>query len=119
MEHSNTANNKNFHYRTNSVKINGKIFQYIQKTCFWPIFGAKIFFQENPALSCITSYGFLAPCQNLEKTNDTIPRKCTDRGKGGQTYRTLLAAVGGPKIISLFVHLILSAFSVGIIHDGI
>ena len=26
-------------------------------------------------MSCTTSYGFLAPSQNLEKTNDTIPRK--------------------------------------------
>ena len=51
---------------------------------FWPIFpilGAKKFFLENPALSHTTSYGFLASCQNLEKTNDTIPRKCPDRQK--------------------------------------
>ena len=34
---------------------------------------------ENPAGT--TSYGFLAPCQNLEKTNDTIPRKRPDRHK--------------------------------------
>ena len=25
--------------------------------------------------------GFLASCQNLEKTNDTIPRKCPERQK--------------------------------------
>ena len=31
----NTANNINFHYRANSLKINDKIFQYIQKKpCF-------------------------------------------------------------------------------------
>ena len=36
---------------------------------------------ENPAGT--TSYGFLAPCQNLEKTNDTIPRKRPDRRKDG------------------------------------
>ena len=35
----NTVNNINFHYRTNSIKINDNIFQYIQKTCFWYIFG--------------------------------------------------------------------------------
>ena len=67
---SNTANNINFHYRTNPAKTNDKIFQYIQKTCFWPIFpifGAKTFFLENSALSCIISYRFLASCQNLEK----------------------------------------------------
>ena len=67
---SNTANNINFHYRTNPVKTNDKIFQYIQKTCFWPIFpifGAKTFFLENSALPCTTSYRFLTSCQNLQK----------------------------------------------------
>ena len=39
----------------------------------FPVFGAKKFFPENPALPHKTSYRFLAPCQNLEKTNDTIP----------------------------------------------
>ena len=29
-----------------------------------------------------TSYGFLAPRQNLEKTNNTLPRKCQGRQKG-------------------------------------
>ena len=66
-----------------------KFFQYIQKTLslthFWSIFpiwgGGKNFFLENPALSCTTSYGFLASCQNLEKNNDTIPRKHLDRWK--------------------------------------
>ena len=50
-----------------------------KKPYFWPILGpifpilgAKNIFLENPALSCTTSYGFLAPCQNLEKVNDTI-----------------------------------------------
>ena len=37
-----------------------------------PILGAKKFFLKNPALSHTTSYGFLVPCQNLEKFNDTI-----------------------------------------------
>ena len=48
---------------------------------FWPIFGAKNFFLENPARSHTTSYGFLAPYQNLEKINDVIPRKHPDRPK--------------------------------------
>ena len=58
-------------------------------------------------LSRTTSYGFLAPCQNLEKTNDTIPRKRPDRmtegwkdgWKDGQTlfHRTLPATAGCPK----------------------
>ena len=59
-----------------------------KKPCFWPIFpifGAKKIFLENPALSCTTSYGFLAPCQNLEKVNDTIQRKRPDRRTEGQT----------------------------------
>ena len=34
----------------------------------------KKFFLENPALSRTTSNRFLAPCQNLEKINDVIPR---------------------------------------------
>ena len=61
-------------------------------THFWPTFpvlGAKNFFLGNPALSRTTSYGFLASCQNLEKTNDKIPRKHPDRrkdkGMQGQT----------------------------------
>ena len=51
------------------------------------IFGSKKNFQENPALSCKTSYGFLAPCQNLEKAN-TIQRKRPDRWKDGRADRT-------------------------------
>ena len=57
---------------------------------FWSIF--PIF------LSRTTSYGFLASCQNLEKTNETIPRKHPDRRKDGQTLfnRTLPANAGSP-----------------------
>ena len=57
-----------------------------KKLCFWPsfpIFGAKNIFLENPALSSTTSYEFLAPCQNLEKVNDMIQRKCVDRQMEG------------------------------------
>ena len=95
----------------NSVKINDKSSQYIQKTLFlthfWsilPIFGAKTFFPENPALSSTTSYGFLAPYQNLEKNNDNIPRKQMEGWKDGQTlfYRTLPATAGGPIRIKRF-----------------
>ena len=88
----NTANNITFHYRTNSVKINDQIFQWIKKTLFlthfwsiFPISGAKNSFPENPAMSSTTSYGFLAPCRNLEKNNDIIPRKRPDRRKEGRT----------------------------------
>ena len=61
----------------------------------FPILGAKVFL-ENPALSCTTSYGFLAPCQNLEKVNDTIQRKCPDRRKNRWKDRQK-ATTGGPK----------------------
>ena len=54
---------------------------------------------------------FLTPCQNLDKTNDTIPRKHLDRQKDGKMeggkdgwkdgqtlfHRTLSATAGGPK----------------------
>ena len=39
-----TANNINLHYRANSVKINGKLIQYIQKTLFLAHFWGKNFF---------------------------------------------------------------------------
>ena len=55
---------------------------------FWaifPIFGGEKMLLENPALSRTTSYGFLASCQNFEKTNDTIPIKRLDRQKDGRT----------------------------------
>ena len=70
----------------------------------WPICGAKNFFLENLALSRTTSYGFLAPCQNLEKVNDTVQRKHPEGWKDGRTdgqtlfYRTLPATAGGPTI---------------------
>ena len=55
----------------------------------FPIFGVK----KNS-----TSYGFPAPRQNSEETNDTIPRKRSDRRKDGETlfHRTLPATTGGP-----------------------
>ena len=65
-------------------------------------FWGKTFFLKNPALSRTTSYGFLVPCQNLEKNNNAIPRKRPDRRKDGRTktlfYRTLSATTGGPTI---------------------
>ena len=44
------------------------------------------------------SFGFPAPCQNLEKTNDLIPKKNLDRGKDGQALfcRTCRATAPGP-----------------------
>ena len=51
---------------------------------FFPILGQKNS-PENPALSRATSYEFLVPCQILEKTNDTIPRKRLNRRTDGRT----------------------------------
>ena len=56
-----------------------KFFNKFKKNSFWPILGpfsqilGHVFSPKNPALLCTTSYRFLAPCQNLEKTSDTIP----------------------------------------------
>ena len=83
----------------------------LKKPCFWSIFGPfsqfwgqkkKKKFPENPVLSRKTSQGILALCQNLEKINDTIPRKHPNRRKDGSTdrqilfYRTLPATARGP-----------------------
>ena len=55
---------------------------------FWahfPNFWGKTFFSENQTLSRTTSHEILAPCQTLERINDTIPWKRPDRRKDGQT----------------------------------
>ena len=51
---------------------------------FW---GKNFFCKIQICLAQIhtTSYGFLAPYQNLEKTKDTILRKSPDRRKEGRT----------------------------------
>ena len=56
-----------------------KFFNKFQKLGFWLIFGPFIW---------TTLYGFLAPCQNLEKANIKIARKCpTNRGMDGRVER--------------------------------
>ena len=67
-----------------------KFSKKLKKPCFWPILGlpnfwGKKIFPRNPTLSRITSHGILAPCKNLEKINDTIPKKHPDRRKDGPT----------------------------------
>ena len=57
-----------------------KFFEKFKSSAFGP-FWVQIFL-ENSALSNTISYGFLVPCQNLEKFNDTIQRKRLDRRKG-------------------------------------
>ena len=62
-----------------------KFFNIFKKPCFGSIFGPifqfwdKKNFYGNSGSVTHNSYGFLAPCQNLEKTRDTIPRKRLDR----------------------------------------
>ena len=59
-----------------------KFFNILKKTpVFGPFLGAKIIFPENPAPSRTTSYKFLAPCQNLARTNDAISRNPWTDGK--------------------------------------
>ena len=92
---------------------------------FWsifPILGQKKFFLVSLALSRTTSYGFLAPWQNLEKTNDKFQEnarkkeerrrktegRMEDGRKDGQTlfYRTLPANARGPNMIKHFKFLV-------------
>ena len=80
----NIANSIKFHYRQNSGKLMTNFFNKFKKTCFWPIFEV-IFFSKKPTLPCKTSYWFLKPCQNLEKTNDPIQRKNLDSQTRGDT----------------------------------
>ena len=50
-----------------------KFFNKFKKPYFCPNF--PIFeWKKNPALSRKTSYGFLKPCQDFEKSKDPIPR---------------------------------------------
>ena len=78
-----------------------KFLNKFKRPCFWsifgPFFGKTIFFRKSVSVTT-TSCGLLAPCQNLEKAY-TVPIKCPDRRKDGQTrfHRTLPAAAGSPK----------------------
>ena len=67
------------------ITVHLQFFAHLQS--IFPILRVRKTFLENPALSRTTSYGFLAPCQNLDKTNYIIPRKVTDRWKDGRTGR--------------------------------
>ena len=64
--------------------INSKTLFLAYLSVHFPKFGDKNFFPGNPPLSHRTSYEFLATCQNLEKTNNTIPRKCPERKTDGR-----------------------------------
>ena len=56
---------------------------------FWPIFPvfwAKEVFLKNLVLSRKTSFGFLAPCQNLEKTNNQFQENTRTEGRMERPY---------------------------------
>ena len=103
--HRMLMNHKNFHLTQIPDKTNDAIFLKSPKTKFMGhflvIFAWWGFFPKNPALSHATIYGPLTACYLLEKTNEPIPRKLTDRWKDGHTlfYRTLLAKARGPKTV--------------------
>ena len=71
-----------------------KFFFKFKKPYFWPIFGPfpqfleqKNIFPKTLALSRTTSEQFLAPCQNSEKSNDSIPKKDPERQRDERTDR--------------------------------
>ena len=102
--------NKNFpKYEICARTENNINFFQIEKTLLlahfrpiFPILGAKKIFPENPALSHTTSNGILVPCQNLEKIDDTIPRKRPDRRKDGRKHGTTDRRTGRPYFIGPF-----------------
>ena len=66
-----------------------QFFFEFKKPCFWSTFspfsnfwGANNFFQKIQ-LCHTTSYEFQAPCQNVEKSSNIIPRKHPDTQKAG------------------------------------
>ena len=81
-----------------------KFFNKFKKPVFDPFlvhfhnFGGSFFFLGNLALSHTPSYRFLAPCQNLERTNDTISRKHQNIWKDGRMDRSYFT---GPFCIPL------------------
>ena len=82
-----------------------QFFFEFKKPCFWSTFGpfsnfwgGKQFFPENHT----TSYEFLAPCQNLEKSGNIIPRKHPDTQKAGWKDRKKGRKLDRPYFIGLF-----------------
>ena len=89
-----TGNNKNFHYRINSVKINDQFFFKFKKPNFWRFFPISPFFWEKKfppkiGLSCITSYGFLAPCKKFREIYWSNSKKTSRQMTGGKDGHTL------------------------------
>ena len=75
-------NHNNFHFTSIPDKANELIFlKSPKKPCFLTIFDTS--FSKKILLSHVTEYGPLIPYQVLEKTNETILRKLTDRLESG------------------------------------
>ena len=83
----------------------------LKKPCFWPFWvhfpnfwRQRNFPGKSGSVTHNYSYGFLAPCPNLEKVNNTIQRKRPVRRKDGRKdgqnplYRTIPVTAGGPTI---------------------
>ena len=85
----NTVNNINFHYRTNSAKINDKVFNKFKTPYFWhifPILEAKNFFKKIRICTTQLHMGFKHHAKILKKTNDPIPQNCPDRRSEQQKH---------------------------------
>ena len=86
-------NQKNFRFTQIPDKTKDMISLKSPKTLFWGHFWSFLpgedFFKKI-LLSHTTKLGSLTPCQVLEKTNEPILRKLTDRRKDGQTDCILL-----------------------------
>ena len=85
-----------------------KFFNKFKKPCLGAFFGlfsrflGQFFFSpKHPALSRTISNGFVAPCRNLEKTKDTIPRKQPDR-QDGRTDGGMDGSLGGSYFMGPF-----------------
>ena len=84
----NTANNINFHYGSNSVKIN-KFSNESKRSCFWPFW---VHFPKFPIC-----HAQLPVSSNMPKFK--YPDRQKDRWKDRQTlfYRAIPTTAGGPK----------------------
>ena len=69
-----------------------KFFFKFKKSYFWPFlvnfpnFGGKKLISQNRVFMH-NFKGFLASCQNLEKSNDPVPRRHPDRCQGARMDR--------------------------------
>ena len=88
--HAMLMNQKNFRFTQIPDKTKDMISLKSPKTLFLGHFCPVRIFSKKILLSHTTKLGSLTPCQVLEKTNEPILRKLTDRRKDGQTDSILL-----------------------------